>query len=249
LSRAADGALLIDRVICDGCGECAEACPANALELLGKTVGVEELVAEVVKDRSYYEASGGGVTVSGGEPAIQSDFVAAFLQQVKAAGISTALDTCGLVPRVGLEKLLPFVDLVLYDLKEIDPVKHRKFTAQANERILETLLFLGDHMRTTPGLKLWVRTPLIPGATATRENLTGIGAFLSKNLDGQLDRWELCAFNNLCRDKYRRLGLAWDYRDTLLLTVVELNELAESARASGIRPDLVFATGVTRPDV
>ncbi|MBI4731669.1 MAG: glycyl-radical enzyme activating protein [Chloroflexi bacterium] len=246
LSRAADGTLVIDREICDGCGECAEACPANAIELLGKTVTVEELVAEVVKDRSFYAASGGGVTVSGGEPGLQPDFVAELLRQVRAAGIPTALDTCGLVSRPGLERILPHVDLVLFDLKEINPQKHRDFTTQGNERILATLLFLHGYMQTAPHLHLWVRTPLIPGATATSGNLAGIGDFLSRNLDGQLERWELCAFNNLCRDKYRRLGLTWEYQDTPLLTADELHELAESARDSGIRPELVFATGVTR---
>jgi pyruvate formate lyase activating enzyme len=246
LSRAAGGALVIDRQQCDGCGECAEACPANAIELLGRTVTVEELVAEVVKDRSYYDASGGGVTVSGGEPGLQPEFVAEFLRQVKAAGISTALDTCGLVSRPGLEKILPYVDLVLYDLKEIDPQKHRDFTAQGNERILETLLYLVELKRTRPTLCLWVRTPLIPGATATPKNLMGIGTFLTNNVDSQIERWELCAFNNLCRDKYRRLGMSWYYQDTPLLTRVELDELTDCARHSGIRPELVFATGATR---
>jgi pyruvate formate lyase activating enzyme len=241
-----DGALVIERDHCDGCGDCAQACPANALELLGKTVGVDELVVEVLKDRSYYEASGGGVTASGGEPGMQPGFVLEFLRRVREAGISTALDTCGLVSCAGLEKILPYVDLVLYDLKEIDSQKHRTYTAQGNERILETLLFLRDYMLGNPHLRLWVRTPLIPGATATRENLNGIGGFLSRNLDGQMERWELCAFNNLCRDKYRRLGLTWDYQDTPLLTASELNELADCARASGVRPELVFSSGAIK---
>jgi pyruvate formate lyase activating enzyme len=245
VSRAADGSRLVDRGRCQACGICAEACPANALELLGRTVGVEELVAEVVKDRSYYVTSGGGVTASGGEPAIQPDFVAAFLRQVKAAGIQTALDTCGLVSQSGLEKILPHVDLVLYDLKEMDSRKHREFTGQGNEVILERLLFVREYIRAyAPGVRLWVRTPLIPGATATAENLTEIGSFLSRSMDGLLERWELCAFNNLCRDKYRRLGLAWQYGETPLLTLAEVETLAGHARRSGIRPELVFAIGM-----
>ena len=207
---------------------------------------VEELVAEVVKDRSYYEASGGGVTASGGEPAIQPDFVAAFLRQVKAAGIQTALDTCGLVSQAALEKILPHVDLVLYDLKEMNSRKHREFTGQGNEVILERLLFLREYIRAyAPGVRLWVRTPLIPGATAATENVNEIGSFLSRSLDGLLERWELCAFNNLCRDKYRRLGMPWKYGDSPLLTPAEVDELAAAARRSGIRPDLIFATGAT----
>jgi pyruvate formate lyase activating enzyme len=245
-----DGGVAIDRKRCAGCGTCAEACPANAMELLGTDVTVDELVREVSKDRIFFETSGGGVTVSGGEPAMQPGFVTAFLAQLKDLGISTALDTCGLASRQSLGAILPHADLVMFDLKEIDPQKHRAFTGQRNEPILEALLFVRDAIVDgMPGTRLWIRTPLIPGATATRENLQGLGEFIAQHLDGLVERWELCAFNNLCRDKYRRLGMAWQFAETPLLPAETLGALEVWARQSGVEPGIVIATGPTRNGV
>jgi pyruvate formate lyase activating enzyme len=242
-----DQGVRIDRENCQGCGTCAEACPANAMELLGTDVSAEELVQEVVKDRTFYETSGGGVTASGGEPLMQPDFVALFLGRLKAAGITTALDTCGWASHQSLEKTLPYVDLVMFDLKEIEPARHRAFAGQSNEVIFDALLFVRDYMaERAPEMRLWIRTPLIPGATARRENLLGLGAFIARHLDGLVERWELCAFNNLCRDKYRRLGIDWPFRETPLLAPEELSELEAWARQSGVDPAIVLATGATR---
>jgi pyruvate formate lyase activating enzyme len=242
-----EGGIVIARERCAACGACAQACPANAMELLGTTVGVEALVAEVCKDRTYFETSCGGVTASGGEPLMQPEFVAAFMRRLKEAGISTALDTCGLASHKSLEKVLPYVDVVLFDLKEIDPDKHQAFTGQRNELILDNLLFVRDYVKhVAPQTRLWLRTPLIPDATATPENVTGLGAFIARNLDGLVERWELCAFNNLCRDKYRRLGLAWPYEETPLLAAETLQALEEHAKGSGVAPGIVIATGPTR---
>lgn len=247
LSRQKDGTLSINRQICKGCGTCTQTCPANALELLGKKVDCDELLHELLKDRTYYEKSAGGVTASGGEPTMQADFVAALFHKLRVAGIQTALDTCGMCSPDSLQKILPHTDLILFDLKEIDPQKHRRFTAQDNSRILENLLLVRDFVRqnTQPPI-LWLRTPLIPDATATAENLRGLGDFIAHHLDGNVARWELCAFNNLCRDKYRRLGMTWEYANTPLLTQQSLMELADCARTSGVDPSIVMATGATR---
>ena len=100
-------------------------------------------------------------------------------------------------------------DLILFDLKLIDAEAHQQFTGVGNERILDNLDWLGGWLTDHPAVRLWIRTPLIPGATLTEENITGIGAWLAEHLPGRVERWELCAFNNLCRDKYTRLGLEW----------------------------------------
>ncbi|PWH19691.1 MAG: glycyl-radical enzyme activating protein [Anaerolineae bacterium] len=249
LRRAPNGSLHIARDDCLACGKCVDACPANALEMLGHTVSLEDLLAEVLKDRSYYETSGGGITASGGEPGLQADFVAEFFRRLKQEHLSTAFDTCGLIASAAFEKILPYTDWLLYDLKEIDEEKHRRFTSQGNQRILQNLLQIGEWMNDFPTLHLWIRTPLIPGATARTDNLLGIGDFLIKNLNGKVERWELCAFNNLCRDKYRRLGMDWDYQHTPLLTAEELTTLTEAARVSGFPPDLIIPTGATRVQV
>lgn len=246
LSRA-DGGLLIDRLGCDGCGICAYACPTNALELLGTTVHAADLAQEARKDRAFYETSGGGVTASGGEPAMQPGFVAHFLALIRASGISTALDTCGFASRQSLDRILPHADLIMFDLKEIENRKHQAFTGQSNELILRNLLHVRNTVVDAEGTtRLWIRTPLIPGATATSENLAGLGSFIAQNLDGLVDRWELCAFNNLCHDKYRRLDMAWRYKDTPLLTVDELHAFESEAKRSGVDPAIVVATGATR---
>jgi pyruvate formate lyase activating enzyme len=234
---------------CTGCGQCVEACPANAMELLGTTISVPDLVNEVAKDATYFGTSGGGVTASGGEPTLQAPFVAEFFARLHQLNIATALDTCGLTSQRAMALILPHTDLLLFDLKEIDPEKHRSFTRQSNEKILAMLL-TARGMIQEQGLatRIWIRTPLIPQATATTANLSGIGAFLARNLDGAIDRWELCAFNNLCRDKYRRLGMEWDYAETSLLSAGELAALEETARLSGVNPSLVAATGATQSE-
>ncbi len=246
LSMTADG-LRLDRERCQACGTCAEACPSGALEMLGCEVTDLELLDELVRDRAYYEKSGGGVTLSGGEPTSQPDFAEALLMGLKERGIATALDTCGLTTIRTLERLLPYTDLVLFDLKLCDPALHREFTGQSNEHILENLTYLREWARTSGQHDcLWIRTPLIPGATTAPENLAGIGQYLAANLDGAVARWELCAFNNLCRDQYTRLGLEWKYARTPLMTAEELAGCAAAARSSGFPAGRIHATGATR---
>jgi pyruvate formate lyase activating enzyme len=240
------GGIVIDRERCRVCGTCVEACPSTAMELLGKEWNADNLVKELVKDRAYFEQSGGGVTLSGGEAAMQSGFCLRVLRGLKAVGISTALDTCGQVPRKNLEALLPFVDLVLFDLKEIDTGRHREFVGAGNERVLENAIFVAEYVKEhLHPYRLWIRTPLIPGATASRENVVGIGEFIARNLNGAVERWELCAFNNLCRDKYLRLGLEWPFADAPLLSRGSMEEFAAAARESGVDPSIVRWSGST----
>jgi pyruvate formate lyase activating enzyme len=238
------GAAQRDRSACQGCGGCAEACPTNAQELLGKSVGVAELVRELLKDRAYYEKSGGGVTLSGGEPSLQAAFALELLQALRERGISTALDTCGLAQFSVLERLCAQSDLVLYDLKILNSRAHREHTGVENEIILSNLIRLVE--TRGPTLRLWIRTPLIPGATDSQANLAAIGRFLADHLAGQVERWEICAFNNLCREKYRRLGLDWAYADTPLLDRENLERCGDWACGSGFDPARIFVTGATR---
>src|SRR4030042_1390668 len=171
-----DQGIVIDRGLCNGCGDCAEVCPANAMELLGKTMNLEELLDELIKDRVFFEKSGGGVTLSGGEPLMQPHFAAELLHRIKEKGINTAIDTCGVCSTGSLDKVLSYTDVVLFDLKEMDAEKHHPFTGQPNQRIFENLLYIRDYIQNTaPEKVLWIRTPLIPAATATPGNITGLG--------------------------------------------------------------------------
>jgi pyruvate formate lyase activating enzyme len=238
--------LTIDRARCTACGECVERCPTGALEMLGARWEVEDLVADVVKDRGYFADYGGGVTVSGGEPGLHAPFVAPFLRRCRACGLHTALDTCGMCSPAALAALTDESDLVLYDLKLIDADRHARLTGQSNARILANLLELGARMRAgrRPSA-LWIRTPLVPGATLDDANVAGIGAFIARHVADVVTRWELCAFNNLAVDKYERLGAAWSHAATPLLGAAELRHAAEVARGSGVDPAIVVATGPT----
>lgn len=215
--------------------------------MLGKRVDAQALVAELSRDRAFYEGSGGGVTLSGGEPLAQAEFAVSVLDGLRGEGIPAALDTCGVAGPAAFLAALSRVDLVLYDLKVMDAVSHQALTGQPNLIIMDNLLRAASAVRDRRGgLSLWIRTPLVPGATATRQNITAIGRFITDSLGGAAARWELCAFNNLCRDKYRRLGMAWEYAGTPLMRRSELEETESWARASGVEPSMVFLTGASR---
>ncbi len=249
LSLSPEG-IVIDREQCTGCGTCADECPTTAMELLGKTWKLDELIDEVVKDSAYFNNSEGGITVSGGDPALQAHFVQAFLRECRNRGIHTALDTCGFCSTEALDLLLPYTDLVLYDIKEIDPELHEEYTGHSNQKIFNNILHIRDYIRHNGnGLKLWIRTPLIPDTTATDDNITGIGAFIAKELNDVVSRWELCSFNNLCRDKYRRLGIEWRFNKAELLTREFLDNITATAKQSGVDPGIIFWTGATRVEI
>jgi len=217
------------------------------MEMIGRKWVVDDLVREVVKDRAYFEKSGGGITASGGEPAVQAGFVSQFFKALKEKGVHTALDTCGMGPDDSFLAMLPHTDMVMYDLKEIDPEKHKSFTGSSNEKILKNIIAVKEHMKSrgTPK-ELWVRTPVIPDATATEENIKGIGRFICSELGDFVGRWELCSFNNLCRDKYTRLDMEWKFKDYSLVTKELMERLAEAAKSSGVKKEIVHWSGMTR---
>jgi pyruvate formate lyase activating enzyme len=246
LSLGTDG-IHIDRKLCKGCGTCAEECPSTALEILGIRWPVDELVEEVLKDRVYFEKSGGGVTISGGEPTMQIRFSASFLKILKEKKIHTALDSCGFCSKDAFNAILPFTDLLLFDIKFIDTKLHKVFTKQSNHKILKNLLHVFEwKKRYGMPEKLWIRTPIIPQATCNVENIRNIGRFIGKHLKGGVDRWELCAFNHLCCDKYDRLGLEWTYKNKEALDREMMESLAHTARHSGVDHDIVQWTGNTK---
>jgi len=244
LTRTEDG-IERNRELCTACGECVAACPTGAMELLGTVWSVDALADELEKDRVYFEQSNGGVTLSGGEPSLQPAFTLELMRELKRRGIAVALDTCGLSSWETLETLAVEADLVLYDLKLIDSGDHAQWTGARNERILANLERLAPMLREN-GKTLWIRTPLIPGATVSAANLGGISAYLAQDLPDVVARWELCAFNNLCRDKYERLGLHWQFAETPLMTKAELAQAGAWARTGGFAPERTFITGAAK---
>lgn len=227
-----------DRERCEVCGLCVEECPTGSQELIGQEYKLEQLVTEVLKDRTFYETSGGGVTLSGGEPMLQPSFVLEFARRCQQEDLHVALDTSGFALPKRLEAVLAHVDLVLFDLKQIDAQAHRKLAGVPLERVLANLALVAGS-----GLPVWVRTPVIPGHTDTEENLRGIAEHLAKHLPA-LERYDLLAFSNLCTAKYEMFGNRFSLADTPLLTAEEMERLAAVVRAAGI--ESVRWSGPTR---
>ena len=240
------GKLFIDRRMEIDYEQAVKECPSGALELIGQTWNADSLVAEILKDKAYFSQTNngesGGVTISGGEPVMQTDFVADVFQKLQGEGVHTTLDTCGMYTSNKLEKILPHVNLVLFDMKEIDPQKHKDFTGSINKTIFDNLKFIHDYVQKHDNIKLWIRTPIIPETTDTEENISGIAQFLAEN-NIEFERWELCAFNNLCNDKYERLGMEWEYKNNGLLTKAFMDNLLKTAQASSHLPQRVIWTG------
>jgi len=224
----------IDREKCNSCGDCSKECPSTALHMFGELWRLEDLYYEIQKDKVYYTQSHGGLTVSGGEPTLQSDFIVDFLKKCKENGISTALDTCGYASKKIYEKLLPHVDLVLLDIKEINSDKHKEYTGVPNDLILENAIWISNYVKDN-SKKLWVRTPIIPNYTATEENIKGIGEFIVNKLHNIPERWDLLSFNNLCTAKYERLDMDWPLKDFPLMTKNEMDDFVELAKKIGVK--------------
>lgn len=197
--KLADGTRVLHREKCEACGLCVETCFAEALVMQGRELTVEQAMGELRKDAPFYESSGGGVTLSGGEPLRQPVFSAAVLAACKAEGFATALDTCGYAPWEDYEKVLPFVDLVLYDFKLADAEAHRRYTGVPNELILENLGRIDGQ-----GLPIEIRIPVIPGINDGRENMEETARILSRlsNLTGVV----LLPYHGLGETKYPRVG-------------------------------------------
>lgn len=242
---ATENGIQIDRAICNGCQDCAHACPARAMRPVGDRRNLSELLAEAESDHVWYEATGGGVTLSGGEPCAQPDFAMEFLAGCRALGLHTALDTCGQAAPEIFARVLDAVDLVLFDLKHSDEAVHRELTGAGLATIHANLREAARRARAGK-LKLWIRTPLVPGAAAAAAVLNDIGHFLRDEFAGAIERWELCAFNPSCRAKYHRLGMAWPYEDKGLLDETETASLLAAAREACGDENLVHLQGIRR---
>lgn len=193
------GVHILDRDRCTHCGACVEACYPQALVLYGRDVSVERLLAEMLPDREFYEQSGGGVTLSGGEPLMQPDFCASFLQACHAEGLHTAVDTSGAIPWSSFKKVMPFTDLVLYDVKLVNSEQHRYWTGSENTEILENLISLGRS-----GTPVEVRIPCLPTINDDRM-LEDIALFLRQI--PALTGVRLLPYHDFARSKYSAIGL------------------------------------------
>lgn len=190
----------INRKLCINCGECVKACPSKALEIFGKYMSINEVLKIVEEDSVFYSRSGGGLTLSGGEPLLQAEFAYGLLKEAKRRGMDTAIETCGYTEWKNIEKVCQYVDTVFYDIKSIDSDKHKRFTNVSNNIILQNFQELCRRFSETPVI---VRTPVVPGFNDTEEDILAIINFI-KGFPNV--KYELLPYHRFGESKYAYLG-------------------------------------------
>lgn len=198
----------IDRSKCINCLACSEACPSEAIKQWGKPMSVEACMDLIRKDKGYYDRSGGGVTVSGGEPLMQSDFVAALFKACKEEGIQTCCESTFYAAWPEIEKVLPYTDIFISDIKHMDPNIHKKYTGVNNELILENLKKLSRENR-----ELILRIPVIPNVNDDMSNIEATADFILNDLNGRVRTLQLLSFMRLGEEKYLSLGIPYKMND------------------------------------
>jgi len=198
--RMEGGKHLFDRERCEACGRCAAECYPGALELVGREESAAEIMREVLRDKAFYDNSGGGLTLSGGEPLMQPDFAFELLCAARDAGLHCCVETCGFAARAALDLVRPKTDLFLFDVKETDRARHAELTGKPNDRILANL----RHLHGT-GADIILRLPIIPGVNDRPEHFKGIAA-LARDLPG-LKGVEIMPYHQLGENKVGRFGL------------------------------------------
>jgi pyruvate formate lyase activating enzyme len=220
-----------DRERCTNCGQCVESCPNQALKIIGYHVTTEELYQEVNKDSPFYRRSNGGVTVGGGEPTMQIDFVTAFLKRCKQTYINTAIETCGYVKWDNMENLLKYVDLVYIDIKHMDPEVHKNLTGFSNELILENVKKIS---KIKP---IIIRIPVIPDYNDSEENITATARF-AFDLGDNLKRLELLPYHKFGTQTYVRIGMEYKLTDVEPPSEDHMLRLKEIVESCGVKAQI-----------
>lgn len=199
-----DNPFYIDRSKCNLCLECVNTCPSGALSRVGKEMTTDELTEIILRDKPFFDVSGGGLTLSGGEPTMYMNYTSELMQKLKARGIHTLLETCGQFRFDNFERLvLPFIDMIYYDIKLMDPELHKLYCGVGNELILDNFLRL-TRLSENGGFSIIPRTPLIPNITDTEPNLNAIACFLQQL---GVRKAQLLLYNPLWYEKNQKLGL------------------------------------------
>ena len=220
--------LQVRRDRCDSCGDCVPSCLPGALTLYGQTMTAREIFAEAQKDTMFY-GSEGGVTISGGEPLLQSSFVSEVLQLCQEAGINTCLETAGSVARRAWQRVLPHTDLILYDLKHMDSDQHRRMTGLPNELILDNARWLAEST-----VAILFRVPLIPGFNDSPEAIHQLAAFVSGLHRTNIKGIELMPFHRMAIGKYDSLDEEYRFADTQVPDEIHVESKRQQIEALGV---------------
>ena len=227
LHRGEQGLIFGDA--CLRCLKCAENCPAQAIRVFGEKMALEALLDRLIRDKPFFDHSGGGVTFSGGECLLQHRFLLAALPALRAASVHSCIDTAGGVSPKIFQAVAREADLVLYDLKIMDHGRHELFTGASNEQILENATWLG-----ASGIPFWIRVPVIPEYTAGVENIGAIADFIRKQV-GPVERIDLLGYNDLCAADYKKLGLQYRLKAVPRVSKETMLGLREIMLTSGAR--------------
>jgi glycyl-radical enzyme activating protein len=230
-SIAPDGSIKIDRTRCERCGKCAEVCPNEARVMSGKLMTVDEVLEVVKKDALFYKNSGGGITASGGEPTHQPEFLLEFFKGCQNSGFHTCLDTTGYVRWEIFEGILEYTDLVLYDIKHMNPERHKELTGVDNRIIL-----LNAEKIAKKGIPLIIRVPLIPGGNDSPENLETLGKYVAKLGTHKLD---LLPYHQFGVKKYERLGMEYKMGDIKPYQKEQVELIKKTLESYGLEVSIV----------
>ena len=220
--KLTDDGVVRDKDLCLLCAKCVEACPNEVMQQIGKPMPVDEVVSIAERDKPFYETSGGGITISGGEPTLQSKFLLGLLKSFKQKGIHTAIETCGFFKEDLIESLANLVDLFLFDIKHLDPNEHKKYTNVSNEKILNN--FARIHSKVG-NKRIIARIPIIPGVNTDLKTIEDIVTFLKNiNYSGSV---HLMPYNKMAKTKYEKVGKGHLYKDMGDLTEEKLEEITK----------------------
>jgi len=223
-----DDGVEIDREKCVGCGTCVDACFYDAMHWTGEVITVDKVMKTVLRDKLYYENSGGGVTCSGGEILMQPEFVAEIFRRCHEEGIHTNADTCGFGTEEAVRTVMEYADLCYFDIKHMDPEKHREYTGVSNEIILRNLRLV-----LSLGVKTVIRVPLIPEHNADEENLHALGRFVS-TLGENVDHVCFLPYHVFGENKYKMIGWTYSLHDLRKLTEEEKKAAMDIVGSYGV---------------
>ena len=224
-----DGRIITDRSLCDNCGKCVDICPNSARTIVGVEMTVEQVLEEIEKDSMFYANSGGGITLSGGEPTMQPEFALEILKGSKKMGIHTAIETCGYVKWDIFDGMLRYLDLVYMDIKHMSPEEHKKLTSRKNSLIQANARKLAEKYPDKPFI---IRIPVIPGCNDSDENITATAQFVSQ-LKG-IHRIELLPYHRYGIHKYEALAKEYTLYHLQALPEERMSALATLVESFGI---------------